>query len=171
MDFGSRENRKLVENRIIEDKELLAQACADIKAKRGKIVLMTGCFDLIHGGHLDGICDASEYGKLIVGINSDESVRRLKGSGRPIRDQRERAYLMAGFSAVELVTIFDSDYELIKTVRPNYYIASMTSHIRIWEDKKRVSLLEGINAEIIEFGEEKRNSTTRIIKVILEVSV
>ncbi len=162
--------RKKVGEKIVT-KESLSDICGNIKRQGEKIVLMSGCFDILHEGHLDGICDASEYGKLVIGINSDEFVRRLKGSNRPIRNQQERAYLMAGFSAVEFTTIFDDDYELIRYVRPDFYVASMTSHVKIWEDKDRVGLLDELGVEIVEFGPEKRNSTTGIIKIILNLRI
>lgn len=162
-------SRERIERKVVPlDK--IAIVCDKLKGRGEKIVLMSGCFDILHGGHLDGICDASQYGRLVIGVNNDEFVRRLKGDGRPIRDQKDRAYSMAGFAPVHLVTIFNDDYELIKTVRPNFYIASMTSHVRIWDDQKRVNLLEKeIGAKIVEFGPEKRNSTTKIIQIILQV--
>jgi len=162
--------REIIERRVLSGEEL-QEACKKLKESGKKIVLMSGCFDLLHVGHLDAVCDASEYGSLIVGINSDIFVKKLKGENRPIRDEKERASLMAGFSFVDYVTIFDDDYDLIESVRPDYYIASMTSHVRIWKDEKRVALLKEIGAKIIEFGPEKRNSTTRIIKIILNVDV
>lgn len=170
MENKSCRRREIIEKKIVSG-ERLREACEALKGSGKKIVLMSGCFDLLHAGHLDAICDASEYGNLIVGINSDVFVKRLKGENRPIRDEGERASLMAGFSFVEFVTVFDDDYELIKCVRPDYYIASMTSHARIWDDKERISLLEEIGTKVIEFGPEKRNSTTRIIKIILNVEI
>lgn len=164
-------SRERVARKLIKEPNRLSEVCGIIKARGEKIVLMSGCFDIVHGGHLDGICDACQHGKLVIGINDDNFVRRLKGDGRPIRNEEERAYLMAGFSPVHLVTIFSDDYELIRTVRPDFYIASMTSHVKIWDDKERVKLLEEVGAEIIEFGPEKRNSTTGIIEVILRVRI
>jgi D-beta-D-heptose 7-phosphate kinase/D-beta-D-heptose 1-phosphate adenosyltransferase len=168
METGSR--RKIVEKEVFSN-ECLAEHCQFLRMRGEKIVLMSGCFDILHVGHLDAICDASEYGNLVIGINSDVFVKKLKGENRPIRDERERASLMAGFKFVQAVTIFTNDCELIRCVKPDYYIASMTSHIRIWEDEERVNLLRELGSEIVEFGLEKKNSTTRIIKIILNVEI
>lgn len=164
-------SRRAVEDLVINDKKRLTQACCSLREKGEKIVLMTGCFDLLHAGHLDGICDASEYGSLVMGINSDAFVKRLKGENRPIRNQDERAYLMAGFAPVEFVTIFDDDCELMRAVRPHFYIASITSHEKVWDIPEQINLLNEMGTEIITFGPEKRNSTTGIIKLILNLNL
>lgn len=80
----------------------------DTWSREGKTVVWTnGCFDLVHAGHLRSLNDAKSLGDiLIVGLNSDESVRAIKGSGRPLINERERAELMAGLRPVDYVTIF-----------------------------------------------------------------
>lgn len=144
-------------------KELLVM-CQIQRELGQKIVLTSGCFDLLHGGHLEYIYEAGKMGYLVVGINSDTFVKKLKGENRPIRDQDDRALLIAGFTHVGLVAIFDCDYELIRTVRPDVYVASETSHLSIWNDEKRVSLLKGMGAEIVEIESKKQDSTTDIIR-------
>jgi D-beta-D-heptose 7-phosphate kinase/D-beta-D-heptose 1-phosphate adenosyltransferase len=82
-------------------------------------------FDLLHPGHLDVLRGARELGDaLIVGINSDASVRRLKGPGRPVRSEAERAYVLAGLETVDAVTVFDQDtpLELVTLVRPDIIV-------------------------------------------------
>ena len=84
-----------------------------------------GVFDLLHPGHVDlliaarGTADA-----LIVGVNSDESVRRLKGSGRPVRSEAERAFVLAAVECVDLVVIFpeDTPLELVKSLKPDVIV-------------------------------------------------
>lgn len=142
----------------------LEAVCKRARSHGNTVVLTSGCFDLLHGGHLEYLCAAAKLGYLVVGINSDVFVKTLKGKGRPVRDQEDRAFVVAGFSSVEIVTIFDCDYALINTVMPNIYIAYSTSHISIWSDEKRVSLLDKIGARIVELGSAKRDSTTDIIK-------
>jgi D-beta-D-heptose 7-phosphate kinase/D-beta-D-heptose 1-phosphate adenosyltransferase len=142
----------------------LSSICMDKKVHREKICLTSGCFDLLHGGHLEYIYEACKFGFLVVGINSDKFVKKLKGSGRPIRTEDDRALTMAGFYSVGAVVIFDCDYSLIENVQPDYYVASKTSNVRIYEDKKRVVLLNKSGAEIIELGHFKQDSTTDIIK-------
>lgn len=97
------------------------------EARRGgkKVVFTNGCFDLIHAGHVHCLEMARKCGGiLIVGVNSDESVRRLKGQGRPILPQAERAELLLGMKAVDLVFVFDEDTprESILSVRPDLIV-------------------------------------------------
>ena len=151
-------------DRIVESLSDLSKYCHDTRRCGVAIALTSGCFDLIHDGHLDHIYEASQYGQLVVGINSDRFVRDIKGSSRPIRNEEGRAYVMAGFYPVTKVVVFDDDYELIEAVKPNFYIASVTSHIKIWNDHKRVALLKEMGAEIIELQTVKQDSTTEIIR-------
>lgn len=87
-----------------------------------KVVFTNGCFDILHRGHLQYLLESRKLGdRLIVGVNSDASVRRLKGSERPINNQEDRAFLLSCLSCVDDVVIFDEDtpYELIKRIKPN----------------------------------------------------
>lgn len=89
------------------------------------IVFTNGCFDLIHRGHLTYLDEAAELGDhLIVGVNSDASIRRLKGSLRPIVAEEDRAYHLAALRAVDAVVVFDEDtpYELIREIRPDVLV-------------------------------------------------
>jgi rfaE bifunctional protein nucleotidyltransferase chain/domain len=82
-------------------------------------------FDLLHPGHLDVLRGARERGDaLVVGLNSDASVRRLKGADRPVRSEAERAYVLAGLETVDTVTVFDQDtpLELVKALRPDVIV-------------------------------------------------
>ena len=84
-----------------------------------------GVFDLLHPGHIDLLVAARQSADaLIVGINSDASVRRLKGAGRPIRSESERAYVLAAVEAVDLVVIFaeDTPLELVKLLEPDVIV-------------------------------------------------
>lgn len=98
----------------------------DAARRRGEtIVLTNGCFDLLHVGHLHSFEFARREGdRLIVAVNSDESVRRLKGERRPVVSENERAQLVAGFETVDWVTIFSEDTpeELIRVVRPDVIV-------------------------------------------------
>ena len=84
-----------------------------------------GVFDLLHPGHVDVLAGARSLGDaLIVGINSDASVRRLKGPERPVRSEAERAYVVAALEAVDCVVVFDEDtpLELIRTLHPDVLV-------------------------------------------------
>ena len=90
-----------------------------------KIVFTNGCFDLLHPGHIKLIQEASKLGdRLIVAINSDASVKRLKGKDRPIQPEDARAIVMAGIEGVENVIIFaeDTPLELIKVIKPDVLV-------------------------------------------------
>ncbi|MHC1706949.1 MAG: D-glycero-beta-D-manno-heptose 1-phosphate adenylyltransferase [Bacteroidales bacterium] len=90
-----------------------------------KIVFTNGCFDILHLGHIDYLSKAAGLGDvLIVGLNSDNSVSRLKGPHRPITDENSRSMVMVSLSFVDAVAIFDEDtpYELIKLVVPDILV-------------------------------------------------
>jgi rfaE bifunctional protein nucleotidyltransferase chain/domain len=93
-----------------------------LKKKHKRIVFTNGCFDLLHPGHLKSFADAKKHGDiLVVAINSDASVKRLKGPTRPVIDEKGRAAMVAALEIVDYVTIFteDTPYNLIKLLRPN----------------------------------------------------
>lgn len=90
-----------------------------------KVVFTNGCFDLLHRGHVEYLAKAADKGDvLVVGLNTDASVRRLKGEGRPVNDQDARAMVLASLACVDAVVLFDEDtpYELIKAVRPDVLV-------------------------------------------------
>ena len=96
-----------------------------LKERNISIVFTNGCFDLLHEGHIHYLEKSRELGDfLIVGLNSDASVRRLKGSGRPVKDIQSRQAVLAGLSSIDMVIVFDEDtpLELIKRVRPNILV-------------------------------------------------
>ncbi len=90
--------------------------------QKGSVVFTNGVFDLLHPGHVDILIKARALGDaLIVGLNTDASVKRLKGKGRPVRSEADRAYVLSGLESVDRVVLFDEDtpLELIIAVRPN----------------------------------------------------
>lgn len=87
-----------------------------------KIVFTNGCFDILHQGHIVYLSKTADYGnRLIIGLNTDDSVRRIKGKSRPIVSEQERALLLASLGFVDMVVFFreDTPYELIKALQPN----------------------------------------------------
>ena len=94
-------------------------------SQSGRVVFTNGVFDLLHPGHVDVLIGARRQGDaLIVAVNSDDSVRRLKGPSRPIRGEAERAYVLAAFEMVDCVVLFDQDtrLELIERLRPDVLV-------------------------------------------------
>ena len=90
-----------------------------------RIVFTNGCFDLLHRGHVEYLSKASDKGDvLVVGLNTDASVRRLKGESRPVNDEDARAIVLASLACIDAVVLFgeDTPYELIKVVRPDVLV-------------------------------------------------
>jgi len=108
---------------IVELEELLG-LLEKVRRKK-KIVFTNGCFDILHAGHADYLNKAKSLGDiLVVGINSDASVRRIKGEKRPILPQQMRAYLLDNLKPVDYVVIFEEDtpLELIKAIKPDVLV-------------------------------------------------
>lgn len=114
--------RPLSHPKILTLQEFLAQSALQ---SLGNTVFTNGCFDLLHAGHVDLLRRARTYGDtLIIGLNSDASVRRLKGLARPITPLAERAYVLSGLECVEVILSFEENtpLELIRAVRPHVLI-------------------------------------------------
>ena len=95
------------------------------KAQGQSIVFTNGCFDILHAGHVRYLTEAKKLGAvLVVGLNSDESVRKLKGNGRPVNPAADRAEVLAGLRAVDHVVIFDEDTaeEMVRQLQPDVYV-------------------------------------------------
>lgn len=102
--------------------EVIVKQCREEKQR---IVFTNGCFDILHFGHVSYLEEAKECGDLlIVGLNSDASVKRLKGETRPINGELERAFVLCGLKSVDFVVIFDQDtpYDLIKLITPQVLV-------------------------------------------------
>ncbi len=95
------------------------------KTSNQKLVFTNGCFDLLHRGHIDSLLKSAALGdKLIVGLNTDRSVKQLKGSKRPLMDEQARALMLAALQMVDAVILFDEEtpYDLIKFVQPDVLV-------------------------------------------------
>lgn len=113
-----------VSSKVINRKNLL-RIVEQEKQKSKKIVFTNGCFDILHKGHLSYLRDASKLGDVFVlGLNSDDSVKRLKGDDRPINNQQDRADVLSFLNFVDYITIFDEDtpLELIKAITPDVLV-------------------------------------------------
>ena len=121
--------------RVIPRRDVRA-LCARLRSEGKRIVFTNGCFDLLHAGHAQYLRRAAALGDvLLVGLNSDASVRRLKGAGRPVQKASDRAYLLASLSCVSYVTIFPED-------TPARLIGEVIPHVLVkggdWKGKKIV---------------------------------
>ncbi len=146
---------------MLLEKETLAKICDEIRDNK-KIIFTNGCFDLIHAGHCQYLTEAKKFGDvLILGLNSDESVKRLKGENRPINNELDRAAVLSTLKPIDYVCIFNENtpYELIKAVRP---------HVLVKGGDYKVEDIVGndIADETIVLSFLEGRSTTRIINLI-----
>jgi len=152
--FGANFEHKL--KSVEELEEILSQ-----KGKK-KVVFTNGCFDILHAGHVKYLARARELGDLlVVGLNSDASVKRLKGEARPINSQDDRACVLSGLGFVDYVVIFDEDtpLNLITKIKPDVLVKGAD-----YKDKEVVGSEIVKEVKLIDFVEG--NSTTGIIKRI-----
>jgi D-beta-D-heptose 7-phosphate kinase/D-beta-D-heptose 1-phosphate adenosyltransferase len=150
--------------KTLEEIELLSQ---ELKDRGKKVVFTNGCFDILHVGHVKYLEEAKSYGDvLILGLNSDESVRRLKGPTRPVNAEDDRAYILASLEAVDYVVKFydDTPYELIKAVQPHILVKGGD-----YEGKEVVGQDIADELRLVNFVEGK--STTKTIAKIQDSCV
>lgn len=142
------------------NKKNLKNLVDSLKKQNKKIVFTNGCFDILHLGHVKYLEEAKNFGDiLIVGVNSDESVRRLKGSTRPINPEFDRAYILSSLDMVDYVVIFEEDtpYNLIKIVEPDILVKGGD-----YRGKKVVGSDIAKEVRLVDFVDGK--STTSIIE-------
>jgi D-beta-D-heptose 7-phosphate kinase/D-beta-D-heptose 1-phosphate adenosyltransferase len=109
----------------IKSKIEISSLSKELKSRNKKIVFTNGCFDIIHVGHISYLETSKSFGDiLIVGLNSDKSVKALKGKTRPINSEKDRAQILAALEAVDYVVVFDENtpYELINTIKPDILV-------------------------------------------------
>ena len=139
-------------------------ALARVEREAGKTVVLTnGCFDLIHAGHIRYLAGAKALGEfLVVGINSDEQVTKLKGEGRPFIPEAERAEIVAAFRFVDAVTIFNEPTvdELIDALRPDVHAKGTDYTTETVPERERVRAYGGRVAIV---GDPKDHSSTELI--------
>ncbi len=114
----------IIPDKII-DRDELVRVVARLRFLGKTVAFTNGCFDILHKGHIASLSQAASEGYfLVVGVNSDASVRRLKGEKRPVNDEESRALLLASLLMVDAVTIFDEDtpLELIKAIMPDVIV-------------------------------------------------
>lgn len=153
---------------IILDRKEAELAISKLKSEGKKVVFTNGCFDLLHVGHLRYIQKAKSFGDiLVIGVNSDRSINRLKGENRPILPEDERAELIGGIGAVDYVVIFDEDtpVETILHLKPDVHVKGGDYEIKDLPEAKTVFEYGG-EVKIVKFIEGK--STTSIIERIKE---
>lgn len=116
---------EIIQSKIFENFQDLKPVLDQWKMDGQILVFTNGCFDLVHRGHIDSLVKAAGFGdRLIVGLNSDVSVRLLKGENRPLIDEQSRAVMLASLLMVDVVILFadETPYELIRSILPNVLV-------------------------------------------------
>lgn len=137
-----------------------------LRAEGKTIVTTNGCFDILHVGHVRYLEETKKFGDvLIVALNSDASVRRLKGEGRPINNEMDRAEVLNGLKSVDYVVLFDEDSpaDLLAKIKPDVHTKGADYTVETLPEAK-IILENGGRLEFIKFVEGK--STTNTIKKI-----
>jgi len=140
----------------------------DLKADNKKIVFTNGCFDVIHAGHVKYLSEARDLGDvLILGLNSDLSVKRLKGNSRPINSEEDRSIVLSALTSISYIIIFEDDtpYKLIKHIKPNILVKGGD-----WkpEDIVGSDIVSSYNGEVRNLSYINGKSSTDIINKIKE---
>lgn len=144
--------------------EALRNALERERAVGKTVVLANGCFDVIHGGHISYLEDARHYGDvLVVGLNSDESVRRLKGDNRPVCNEAERLALLAALRVVDYILVFSEPDcgELLRGLRPDVH-AKGTDYTA--ENVPERSISDSLGIRTVITGAPKENATKTMIR-------
>ena len=148
-------------NKILS-RRTLSNLLRQWRAEGKKIVFTNGCFDILHAGHVSVLeFSRSKGDALVVGLNSDASVKRLKGPSRPVNTQADRALVLAALQAVDAVCVFEEDtpYELIKLVQPDVLVKG--------GDYKPSEIVgREFAKKVVRFALLKGRSTTNIIKKV-----
>lgn len=154
----------------IRDRGALTEVRKQFSEQDKTLVFTNGCFDILHRGHVEYLQKARIMGDaLVVGLNSDDSVTRLKGKGRPLLPQEDRAFLLASLSAVDFVCIFEEDtpLKLIEAIRPDVLIKG--SDYRIHEIVGR-EVVEGHGGKVVTIPLIPNRSTSDIIRKIITLT-
>lgn len=147
-------------------KELAIKIVDEAKKSGKKVVFTNGCFDIIHAGHITYLNEAKKLGDiLIIGVNSDKSVKKLKGESRPINSQYDRTLVLGGLKAVDYTVIFDENTpeDLIASLKPSIHVKGGDYKK---EDLPETKIVESYGGKVIILGFLEGKSTTNIIDKI-----
>ncbi|MGM0437081.1 MAG: D-glycero-beta-D-manno-heptose 1-phosphate adenylyltransferase [Bacillota bacterium] len=157
-------------NKKLKDISELKNIVNEYKKENKKVVFTNGCFDLLHIGHIRYLYKAKEFGSiLVVALNSDKSVRNLKGKNRPIINEKERAELLSALEMIDYITIFDdlTCKNILKTLKPDIYVKG-GDYTR--ETLPEWPVVADYGGEVKLVNEIKGQSTTSLIKKIAKLN-
>ena len=151
---------------MIVDIENFKEIREKIKNENKKLVFTNGCFDILHRGHVTYLNEAKSLGDyLIVAVNSDDSVKRLKGADRPINNEQDRAFILDNLKCVDFAMIFNEDtpYDTIKEIIPDFLVKGGD-----WkkEDIIGYDIVEGNGGKVLSLNFVNDYSTTSVIEKI-----
>lgn len=153
----------------IVSKETVLVRIQELQKAKAKIVFTNGCFDILHPGHVDYLCQARDLGSfMVLGLNTDQSVKRLnKAPNRPINSEQTRATVLAGLACVDLIVYFDEEtpYELITFLQPDILVKGNDYKV---EDIVGYDVVKAKGGEIITIPMVEGYSTTKLIEKILK---
>lgn len=157
----------LLQSKIVYDYQELANDLAYWKFKDRKVVFTNGCFDILHRGHVEYLAKAASLADImVVGLNTDSSVKRLKGSKRPVQDETSRALILASLSFVSKVVLFDEDtpYDLIKFIQPDVLVKGSDYKA---EDIVGYDIVSAKGGEVVTIDLVDGYSTTAIVRKLI----
>ena len=161
MDYQS-----FIQSKIVRQKEDLNYTLNQWRFKKKKIVFTNGCFDILHRGHVEYLAKAAELGdKLIIGLNTDSSVRRLKGENRPVNNEEARAILLSSLIFTDKIILFEEDtpLQLINFIQPDVLVKGSDYQP---EEIAGYDIVKTKGGEVITIELTKGFSTTSILKKI-----
>ncbi len=161
MDYQS-----FIQSKIVRQKENLNYTLNQWRFKKKKIVFTNGCFDILHRGHVEYLAKAAELGdKLIIGLNTDSSVRRLKGENRPVNNEEARAILLSSLIFTDKIILFEEDtpLQLINFIQPDVLVKGSDYQPK---EIAGYDIVKTKGGEVITIELTKGFSTTSILKKI-----
>ena len=162
------ENR--IYNKVTQEKDI-ESLVGLLKSRNKSIVLTNGCFDIVHTAHIEVINKAKELGDiLIVAINTDSSVKKLKGPQRPINPEIDRAFLLSNFRTVDYVIIYDEEtpIELLKLIKPDFLVkgGDYTEEQIVGHE-----LIKEQGGKVVRITSEIKKSTTLLLEKLLTLDI
>lgn len=152
-----------IEKKILDNKEDFINTLSQWRFQNEKIVFSNGCFDILHRGHIEYLVQAAALGtKLVIGLNTDSSVKKLKGENRPINNQQARALLLASLLFTDKIIFFNEDtpLELIRYIQPDVLVKGSDYKV---EDIVGYNIVKEKGGEIITINLTQGYSTTTLL--------
>ncbi|MBT5419524.1 MAG: D-glycero-beta-D-manno-heptose 1-phosphate adenylyltransferase [Candidatus Cloacimonetes bacterium] len=155
-------------NNKLKTWEEITDISRKLKEQSKTIVFTNGCFDILHAGHAKYLAEAKKLGNiLILGLNSDSSVKRLKGNDRPVNNEQDRAVVLSALCSVSYIVVFDEDtpYELINNIKPNILVKGGD-----WKPEDIVGhdIVSSYNGRVMSLSFIEGKSTTDIVNKLRE---